>query len=66
MRYIDQIIKAAPGFEVCPKCNGTGKVDEYLLHGAVVDDECLLCSGKGEIDWVNFLLYPNKNKKEIN
>jgi DnaJ-class molecular chaperone len=65
MRYIGQIIKAAPGFEVCPKCNGQGCYEGETSIVEFVEVSCNICNGKGEVDWVTFLRYPNKNKKEI-
>jgi DnaJ-class molecular chaperone len=43
--YTFQQQDAHPGWQVCPKCNGRGEVEDYLL-GPMRFHKCEVCEGK--------------------
>lgn len=49
-----KVFKPRKGYEICPKCKGIGSI-----AGISVDDfaeeDCELCGGKGEIDWITYM-----------
>lgn len=61
---MSRIISPSYGYQICFQCNGTGE-HLHLLHGAVVDEVCEVCNGKGEIVIDSFSKDINKKQKEI-
>jgi len=61
-----KLLKASKNHEICPVCKGTGEMESLYSVAEFVPEDCNLCNGKGEVDWVTYLRYKGSGIKIIN
>lgn len=64
-KLVNTLILVPDGYELCPRCKGTGYHPEYDTAEGEKPLECTICEGTGIVDWISHITIGDWEKQDI-